>query len=252
MPDAPVSANPTPAPEPLIRMPAAQGAKASLSPLEKGLLAHFILLTRPRLIVEIGVYEAVTTAFMLELIALNGLPSRIVGFDLAEVIARLRKENQAVQEGERCGRLQLVEGWLPDSLEAWTVRERPVVDLALVDAQHDFPHVTWELAALWNVLAPEGVILGHDYCTGFDGVRYAFDAFARRQGGMLLPLGSSLEAVAAGHTSVLVALRRPAHQPSARGWLTHHWQGAKAQFARTAAWRNVLRPLIRGRDAASS
>jgi predicted O-methyltransferase YrrM len=245
------SATPTPDHAPgVVRLPAAVAARASLSPLEKSLLAHFLVLARPQIIVETGVYQAVTTEFMLEVAALNGLPSRLVGFDLPDVISRLREANEKIRQHERDGRLQLVEGLLPGSLRQWVASERPQVGFALIDAQHEFPHVTWELEALWPCLAPDGVILGHDYCAEHDGVRYAFDAFARKHGGHLLPLTSAGKAGAAEHRSSLVALRRAAYQPNAGDWLKHHGLGWKANLVRSRLlggfWRNCLRPLLKG------
>jgi predicted O-methyltransferase YrrM len=229
------------------RLPPLVEASASLSPVEKSLLGHFLLLTQPRLVVEVGVYRAVTTRFLIDALALNAMTARVVGFDLPEVVVQLRTGHPDVARWEREGRLELVGGELPESLRDWAARTTPQIDLALVDARHDFPSVMWELRLLWPHLAPHGVILGHDYTAEFDGVRYAFDHFARRHGAMLLPLTGQSDS--ATTRSTLIALRRPLYTKTLRSWLHHRWQGAKADFVRSpwtgALWRKVLRPLLR-------
>jgi Methyltransferase domain len=221
---------------------------ASLSPLEKSLLGHFLLLSRPRVIVEIGVYRAVTTGFIMEFLRLNGLEAQVVGFDRPEMCEQLSRENADVQRWLAEGRLRLVSGELPFSLREWTEREKPVIDLALVDARHDFPSVDWELKLLYPCLAPGGYILGHDYSALFEGVRYAFDHFAARHGAMLMPLESGWPEGESGRGSVLVALRRPTYKQNLRTWCHHHWQGLKADLVRGrlsgALWR-ALRGFFR-------
>lgn len=232
-----------------IRLPPLVGGVASLSPLEKSLLGHFLLLARPRVIVEIGVYRAVTTGFIMEFLALNGIEAQVVGFDRPEICEQLARENADVRRWLEDGRLRLVSGELPFSLREWTEREKPVVDFALIDARHDYPSVDWELKLLYPCLAPGGYILGHDYCALFEGVRYAFDHFAARHGAMVLPLASAWPESEPGRGSVLVALRRPAYEKNLRAWCHHRWQGLKADLVRGRAsgalWR-ALRPLFRG------
>ncbi len=234
---------------PPICLPPLVADVASLSPLEKSLLGHFLLLARPRVIVEIGVYRAVTTGFLMEFLRLNGLDAQIVGFDRPEICEQLARENADVRRWLAEGRLRLVSGELPFSLREWAEREKPVVDLALIDARHDFPSVDWELKLLYPCLAPGGYILGHDYSPRFEGVRYAFDHFAARHGAMLMPLESAWPEGESGRSSVLVALRRPAYKKNLRTWCHHHWQGLKADLVRGrlsgALWRG-LRGLLRG------
>jgi len=230
------------------RMPPLVQASASLSPIEKSLLGHFLLLTQPRIVVEVGVYRAVTTRFLIDTLSLNSISARVVGFDLPEVVAQLRDEHPDVARWEQEGRLELVAGELPESLRDWVNRAQPCVDLALVDARHDFPSVIWELRLLWRCLAPHGVILGHDYAPEFDGVRYAFDYFARKNGAMILPLVGQSEAIET--RSTLIAMRPSIYEKTFRGWLHHRWQGMKADLVRSpwtcGLWGRVFRPLLRG------
>jgi hypothetical protein len=234
-----------------IRLPPLVASFASLSPMEKSLLGHFIILSRPKLIVEVGVYRAVTTCLIMEFLRLNEIDAQVVGFDMEETCVQLVRENAEVRRWTEEGRLRLIGGELPFSLQRWIEEERPVVDLALLDARHDFPAVDWELKLLWPCLSDQGCILGHDYSAEFEGVRYAFDHFAAKHGAHLLPLESRWSAGEQGN-SALVALRRPTYRKTFRNWLTHRADGWRADLVRGKwtgpLWKNVLRPLLRGRE----
>jgi hypothetical protein len=228
------------------RFPPLVESRASLSPIEKSLLGHLILLARPKVILEIGVYRAVTTRFIIEFLELNEIDCRVVGFDLSEIVDQLRAQPEVVR-WEAARRLELVPGELPASLGDWLGANRPEVGLALIDARHQYSSVMWELRLIWPWLSPHGYIVGHDYCAEFDGVRYAFDHFAKKQSAMLMPLMAPAGAPAG--RSVLVVLRRPAYSKTAGAWLRHHWEGWKSDLVRSrvvgSLWRNVLRPLFR-------
>lgn len=228
-----------------IHLPPLVEGRASLSPLEKSLLAHLLLLVRPSVVVETGVYRGLTTAFLVECMERNGIPGRVVGFDMPDMLAALRAEQPKFAAWENEGRLRLIGGELPESLGRWIGEEKPRVGFALLDARHDFPSVNWELKLLWPALVPEGIITGHDYSAEFDGVRHAFDAFAARKGACILPLvGGGGDAGGAS----LVAIRRPVHRPGIGDSARHRWAGFKADAVRCPAtrflWR-ALRPLLK-------
>jgi hypothetical protein len=232
----------------LIKFPTLSDDYGSLTALEKSLLAHFMLLARPRLIIELGVFRALTTQFICEFLIENGMEGRVIGFDLPEVVAELRQHNEAVQRLEAAQRLQLIPGSLPQSLVAWLSAAPDSVDFALVDAMHDYPSVSGELKLLWPRLSTGGFILCHDYSSKYDGVRCAVERFVAAHGAMSLPLSSSEAARQAGYASVLVAL---AHRPArltVRRLAPHWWRSAKvgllAQPAFNRLWRQV-RPFVR-------
>lgn len=202
----------------LIPFPPIVESAASLRPLEKTLIGYFITLIRPRVIVELGVYKAVTTKFVCDFLDTNDIECQVIGFDLPEMIDAIRAENGDMYQREQSGRLQLIPGKLPHSLKDWLETNNTPIDLALVDARHDYPSVTSELKLLWTHLAPFGAVLGHDYSGGeHEGVMYAFDWFALRHlDAQVMSLRSTPEANQFAfrgnqqemYHSVLVALRR--------------------------------------------
>ena len=231
--------------ENLVKLPPLVAESGSLTPMEKSLLAHFILLARPRIIVELGVYKARTTVFMCGVIEANALDCTVYGFDMPDMVAELRAENADVQALEASGRLRLIPGMLPESLDAWLKQNNQPINLALVDAKHDFWSVNGELRRLWTRLAPDGFILCHDYSPKYDGVRYGVDQFAARHGAMVLPLNSSPAATESGFASVLVALTKPRAQYSLNTRLRHHGRALRAQLKRNPVisqlWRVARR-----------
>ncbi len=175
----------------LIRMPPLVDQQGSLSPMEKSLLAHFISMIQPNVIVELGVLRAVTAEFMCRVLVENGFDGKVVGFDLDRVVEDLRAHNEAVKRYEASGRLELVPGRLPDSFRQWLRQTGQKIDLALVDATHDYSSVLGELESLWPSLSDQGVILCDDYSEEYDGVRYAVRRFVgRHRDAMAMPLGS--------------------------------------------------------------
>lgn len=236
--------------ESLIKMPELSGSRGSLSALEKSLLGHFIALTRPQIIVELGVLEGATTKFILEFLTINKIHAHLIGFDFPDVVSNLRKSNKYMQQKEKDGLLQLIPGELPASLIAWLKSTEETIDLALVDASHSYKNVIDELGLLWPKLSPDGYILCHDYSRKYEGVRYAVDRFAHKRNVMVLPLSASDRAIKSGHGSVLVALCKRSHSPTTRGWLQHLWLGAKKDLLRNPVfekvWSALVKPTMRG------
>jgi len=234
--------------EDLIKFPRLVSVHGSLTAMEKILLGHFILLVRPRLTVELGVFKAITTQFMCDFLVKNGIDGVVVGFDLPEVIAELR-DQETVKYLEQVSRLRLIPGRLPDSLANWLSSSDEQIDLALVDASHDYRSVIGELSLLWPRLSPEGYILCDDYCSKHDGVRYAVDHFAARQDAMALPLLSSQRVGRTEHTSELVAVCRRPYEFTLLRWMHHLWLKAKADMLAypvvNKTWSNWVRPFVR-------
>ena len=236
----------------LVKFPMLVGDQGSLTPTEKSLLGHFILLARPRLIIELGVFRGVTTQFICEFLHENEIDAKVLGFDLPDVVAELRKTNTPIRNWEETSRLQLIPGQLPTILENWLCISNEPVDFALVDANHSYGSVIGELRLLWPRLSENGYIFCHDYSSKHEGVQYAVDRFAAKQRAMVLSLNSSSRARDAGHTSVLVALcHHPYKVRLSRLW--HHFSlKAKSDLLKYSIlrkmWENWVRPVLRRGD----
>jgi hypothetical protein len=237
----------------LIKFPALQGDAGSLSEMEKSILGHFILLVRPRVLAELGVFKAVTTSFICDFMQANGIEGTVVGFETPETVAQLRAENRNIKQLEAESRLRLIPGWMPGSLSDWLNQSTEEIDLALVDATHNYRSVSGELNLLWKKLSPDGYILCHDYSSKYDGVRYAVDHFAKKNDAMVLSLAPSPRGWQAGHGSVLVALRRRPFDFSYDDWRHHLWLKAKADLLEhrviNRVWSNWVKPIVKGRGA---
>ncbi len=144
----PVQSEPSIQNGPGFTFPTLKNGRYSTSGFEKSVIAHFVMLVRPKVIVELGVFEALTTQFLCELVASNGIPTKIYGFDLPEVIEKIRRTNEKIEAFEKDGLLRLVPGCLPVSLEKWLKMEQPEIGIAIVDATHDYPSVLGELNLL--------------------------------------------------------------------------------------------------------
>ena len=229
-------------PKDLIHLPELTVATGSLSPMERSLVAHFLLLSRPQVVVELGVFEAHTSQFLCDVLKMNDIQAKVYGFDLKHVVKKLRAENQAVQALEQDNKLALIPGELPRSLIDWLNQTNSTIDFALVDARHDYHSVMQELNLLYPRLSRGGFILCHDYSPPYEGIRYAVNHFAKSKGAMMLPLGSTDEASNSGHHSVLVAL---SHPPYPQHWTRNVYLAMRSRVVHSKLWQNVLKPLLK-------
>ena len=205
-----------------IKFPEIPVSASSLSVIEKSLLGHFLLLNQPRTVVELGVYHAETTLFMCEFLEMNSIDATLYGFDIPDVIAECREQAQ-VQAYEASGKLELIGGWLPQSLEDW-LQTAPQIDVILIDAEHTYGAVLGELERVWGYVREGGFVLCHDYTPYFPGVQTAVDHFVRKAGANMLPLHSTTAAMEKGHKSGLVALAKPVVRYSKLKQLNLHWR----------------------------
>lgn len=190
-----------------IRYPELINDKGSLTQTEKQLLGNFIILSGPRVLVELGVYKAVTTKFICNFLLENNIQGKLYGFDIPEVVENLKKDPELILFMKK-GILEFIPGWLPDSLKNWLNDFKGSIDFVLDDALHDYPSVYGELKLLWPRLSSQGFILCHDYVDHFEGVTYAVDKFSKRPDVNVLPLLSSDQARENGYASVLVGIRK--------------------------------------------
>lgn len=195
----------------LIRFPPLISNSHSLSMLEKSLLGHLLLLARPKSILELGVYQAVTTQFICEFLDINKLTGKVFGFDMPDQVAEIRLSNSIINQWESQDRLTLVPGMLPSSLKNWLLEFDQPFDLALVDATHNFWNVSGELDLLWPSLSINGYIICHDYSPSYQGVRDAVDYFVScHHDAMAAPLISTDISFENDYRSSLIVIR---HRP---------------------------------------
>lgn len=231
------------------KFPLMRGEKGSLGELEKSILGHLILLARPRVIVEVGVFRGTTTRFMLEFLELNNIPCKVVGFDTYEqVTLESLFQNDWFARAVDEGRFEPVKGWLPGSLKEWLDRTNEPIDVVLDDATHQYGSVSAELRLLWPRLSQHGYFVADDYSSSWPGVRYAVDRFARGPGVEKVSLEASKRAWEAGHGSTLAVLRKPSYQYKTRDLLPHLWLKWKSDLLRIPLvnwfWGRV-RPLFK-------
>lgn len=204
-----------------VTFPELATSNTSLSILEKSLFGHILLLNHPQTVIELGVYHGMTTRFICNFLSANAIDAKVYGFDLPEIIAERRQEEQ-LQAWEQSNQLELMAGSLPESLRTWLKKENPTIDVALVDARHTYGAVLDELTLLWDNLADDGYIICHDYNPHFKGIQYAVDYFVRTHGANMLPLYSSKNATDAGQLSSIAVLAKPVYNYNKLDQLNHH------------------------------
>ena len=217
-------------------LPPHTDSEGSLTAIEKSILGNFIALVKPKIILEIGMYKGATTRFICKFIEQNDIDSIVIGFDFPEVIKSIKERNKSIQEYEKKSLLQMIPGTSPGSVNKWLIESKKLVDITLIDAEHEYGSVIKELNLLWPRLSEAGYILCHDYSAKFDGVRYATDYFAKRHKAMILSL-SSLDRQKESDTknymehpeggSVIVALCRRPYKYSKFNHMMHAWKSTR-------------------------
>lgn len=144
----------------LFRMPELSMQTASLTPLEKYNLALLMIAIKPKTIVETGVWRGLTTKFVADFVRENNLESLIIGFDLPDVIDELITNSFFSKDLEN---VEFVKGLLPYSLQNWLSEKKPAIDLAIIDADHNYYSAFTELSAIQPYISDEGYIFCHDY-----------------------------------------------------------------------------------------
>jgi len=145
----------------------------------KGALALYVItrLARPERIVETGVASGISTSFMLEAVARNGVGS-VISIDVKNAdnlhIPSARQTGWMIPERYR-DRWRLVVGDSREILDHILQEERPI-DLFLHDSLHTREHQCWEYERAWAALRPGGLLLSDNVETG------AFSEFCQRVG----------------------------------------------------------------------
>jgi len=232
-----------------VRFPPLKLIPESLTGVEKSVLGNLMLVCRPKVIVETGVYEAHSTEFMCQFMEHNQITGSVYGFDLPNVVSALRDTNEAVKHYEAQGSLHLIPGRLPHALDEWLKSTHEPIDLALIDAAHDYRSVLLELQLIWPRLANNGFIVCHDYANRNPGVQYAVDYFVRTHHTRMLPLVTSLDAQTQEYESAIAILCHPQHKYKFWQWAYHWSLKFRADLLTVTIIRNLwmrIRPFIKG------
>ena len=191
----------------------------SLNSLEKSLLTHFLGVTNPKVIIELGVHKGSTTKHIIEFLEENNINSKIYGFDLDKVLKELISTDEFISSYVDSNVLELVGGYLPKSLNEFLSKSNPIVDFVLIDAKHQYKSVLGELELLWPYLSNDGFIICHDYHKVR--LQYAIEYFAKKNRAKFLPiLNTSPES---NFQSTFAVLTKPKLQFKFFQWLGLHY-----------------------------
>jgi len=134
-----------------------------------------VRLLKPRVVVETGVADGVTSSYILRALEDNG-EGRLYSIDLPHYLLPAGKPPGWIVEESLRGRWDLRVGdaakLLPPLLE-----ELGEIDLFLHDSLHTYEHMMLEFRAAWPRLSPGGLFLSHDV-----GQNRAFFDFLKEKG----------------------------------------------------------------------
>ncbi len=132
--------------------------KYSLNPFEKSILSHFLILSNPKLVLELGIHKGSTTKYICETLIENGIDSMCYGFDYDTVINDLLINDRTIKTLVDSDKLQLIPGTLPESLETFLNANDKQIDFVLIDATGDYHNVYGELCRIWPYISKNGYI----------------------------------------------------------------------------------------------
>jgi hypothetical protein len=166
------------------------------------IFAEIIKVTRPNIIVDVGVWKGASTLFFANLLRANGIDGAViaVGTFLGGIEHWLLDSPHYDKMPRRHGKPILYEQFLsnvvrhdlagyvvplPQSslIAAMLLRHhRITVDLVHIDADHSYEAVMSDARTYWTLLNPGGYLIGDDYDKGWPGVVQAADEFAAEMG----------------------------------------------------------------------
>ena len=153
------------------------------------IIGNLLVVSEPKLVIETGVFNGLTTKFVCEFLKKNGIQGfRIAAFDMPDVVQDIQSRNPYFASEKH---VELVGGLLPRSLQRYLESTADLVDFAIVDGDHSYKGVTGDLETLAPRMRPGGYIFAHDYRRHdpeYRGLTAAVYHFAVRRGFALLPL----------------------------------------------------------------
>ena len=233
----------------IIKYPILHGTTGSLSSIEKITLGNMLFLVRPKLVLELGVLEGATTLFISEFMSINKINGRIVGFDIPKVVEKLSQENGSLSTYIKDGRIELIKGYLPNTLRAYLTTHKEEVDFALIDARHEYQSVMSELNCIWRFLNTNGIVFVHDYSNNYPGICLAVRKFAYQKKALYFPFVSSPFTTKSGTESTLVGLRKQTYRKHIFEVVPYHWLSIKRNIVNSkigdSIWRKWLRQWLK-------
>lgn len=167
---------------------------------------EIIRVTRPDIIVDVGVWKGASTILLAELMKRHGVPGAVIAVDtfLGNIEHWDRGSGFAGLIPFRFGRPLLYEQFLSNVIRAGA-QDRVVplpqtttiaamllakigvqAGLVHIDASHDYNDVLNDAQLYWDILVPGGFLIGDDYNQDWPDVIAAADAFAAEKGVQLV------------------------------------------------------------------
>jgi hypothetical protein len=141
---------------------------------------------RPSRIVEVGVYQGQSAAFLGVELMRRSRPTRI------DLVDRFHASAQTVADNLRPIAPVLGEIISGDSAGSAARFEDGTVDAVFIDADHDYESVSRDIDAWRPKVCAGGILAGHDFCKRYPGVmRAVTERFPSRQVWQGLPFGPS-------------------------------------------------------------
>lgn len=157
----------------------------SINFFEKKILSKFLTLSNPKVVLELGIDKGSTTKYILNHIKKNNLKAKLYGFDLVEKIRKLENTDESIKSYLNNNHLQFIKGSLPESLNNFLIKQKPIIDFVFIDATGDFKNVYGELSLIWPYLSVNGYIICHYHK---ERLHYAVEYFSKKNNAKFLPL----------------------------------------------------------------
>ena len=192
--------------------------KYSLNVYEKSLLSHFLILSNPKRIIELGIDKGSTTKYIQKTLLENGIDIKYYGFDYDHVINDLINNDRTIKELVEKNKLQFIKGSLPSTLEIFLEADDEYFDFILIDATGDYQNVYGELSLLWPKLSDTGFIMCHFHR---ERLQYAVNYFAKKNNANYIPLYREYND--SKIYSSLAVLSKPTIKFNTFNWMKYHY-----------------------------
>ena len=192
--------------------------KHSLNVYEKSLLSHFLILSKPKRILELGIDKGSTTKYIQKILSENRIDIKYYGFDYEHVIDDLINNDQTIKELVEKNKLQFIKGSLPSTLELFLDKHNEYFDFILIDATGDYQNVYGELSLLWPQLSDTGFIMCHFHK---ERLQYAVNYFAKKNNANYISLYREYND--SKIYSTLAVLSKPAIKFNTFNWMKYHY-----------------------------